>query len=142
MKPAAANAGHSATASIILGLRALMETGVVLAFGYWGWATGGSTSTRLALAIGAPLIGFGFWGLVDFHGAGRAAEGLRLAQELAVSGLAATAVWMAGIPILGLVLVSLSLVYHAILYTSGGRLLKPTTRSGHAWRKSGWRPRG
>jgi hypothetical protein len=41
--------------------------------------------------LGAPLVGFGFWGAVDFHQAGRFAEPLRLIQELAISALAAVA---------------------------------------------------
>ncbi len=107
-----------------LALRAVMETGTVVGLAYWGYQTGSSTIARIGLAIGAPLLGFGFWGLVDFRQAGRAAEPLRLVQELVVSGLAALAVWSAGQPILGLLLALLSIVCHALMYATGGRLLK------------------
>lgn len=106
-----------------LTLRALMELGVVFGFGYWGVHAVTGTAGRLALGIGAPLLGFGFWGLVDFHQAGAAAEPLRLAQELLVSGLAALALYSAGQHAAGWGLAGLSVAYHALVYASGGRLL-------------------
>jgi hypothetical protein len=57
--------------SSILVLRWIMEAGIVLALAYWGARTGGSTIAKILLAIGAPVVGFGFWGLVDFRWAGR-----------------------------------------------------------------------
>jgi Protein of unknown function (DUF2568) len=110
---------------INLTLRAVMELGIVVAFGYWGFQSGATTLQRVVLAIGAPLLGFGFWGAVDFHQAGRLAEPLRLVQELVVSGLAAVACYAAGQHALGWGLGALSVVYHALVYMSGGRLLKP-----------------
>ena len=107
-----------------LALRAAMEAGVVLGLAYWGSQAGSSSVEKVALAVGAPVLLFGFWGLVDFHQAGRAAEPLRLVQELVISGLAALALWSAGQPLLGLVLAVLSVVYHALVYATGGRLLK------------------
>ncbi len=107
-----------------LALRALMELGIVLAFGYWGVHTGTTTLAKIALGIGAPLIGFGIWGAVDFHQAGHLAEPLRLTEELIISGLAAAALYLAGQPILGAALVVDSAVYHPLVYASGGRLLK------------------
>lgn len=109
---------------VIVGLRAIMELGIVLGLAYWGYQTGSGGLARIGLAIGAPLVGFGFWGLVDFHQLGRAAEPLRLVQELVVSGLVAVAVWNAGQPILGLLMGLLSILYHALVYASGGRLLR------------------
>jgi hypothetical protein len=50
-----------------LALRVLLEAGIVIAFATWGYRTGDTTGTRILLAIVAPLAGFGFWGLVDFH---------------------------------------------------------------------------
>jgi Protein of unknown function (DUF2568) len=115
---------------VILGLRAIMETGIVVGLVYWGWQTGTGTIAKVGLAIVAPLVGFGFWGLVDFRQAGRAAEPLRLVQELVVTVLVAVALWSVGQPIAGLLLVLLSVVYHVLVYTTGGRLLKVTGPSG------------
>ena len=109
---------------INLALRAIMETGIVFAFAYWGYQTGQTTAVKILFAIGAPLLGFGFWGIVDFHQAGRWAEPLRLLEELAISGLAALALYIAGQPILAWIMVGISIVYHILVYASGGRLLK------------------
>ena len=70
-----------------IGLRGLMEFGIVFALGYWGYRLGNSAGVKLLLAIGVPLVGFGFWGLVDFRQAGLLVEPLRLVQELMISGL-------------------------------------------------------
>jgi hypothetical protein len=76
------------------------------------------------LGVGAPVIGFGLWGAVDFRWARRLAEPLRLVQELAVSGLAALGLYAAGREVLGVALAALSVGYHALVYASGARLLK------------------
>ena len=107
-----------------LALRALMEVGIVLALGIWGYHAASGLAARLLLALVAPTIGFGFWGAVDFRGAGRLAEPLRLVQELAVTGAAATALALAGHTPWGIALASLSLVHHALVYALGRRLLE------------------
>ena len=76
-----------------LALRVLMEAGVVVGLAYWGARTGEGAAAKILLGVGAPVLGFGLGGAVDFHRT-RLAELLRLIQELAVSGLAA----VAGIP--------------------------------------------
>ena len=107
-----------------LALRVLMEVGVVVAFGWWGFDEGGNTATSIVLAIAVPAVGFGFWGLVDFRWAGRWAEPARLAQELAVSCLAAAAWYAAGQHAPAWTLAGLSLGYHALVYATGERLLE------------------
>ncbi|MGA9531759.1 MAG: YrdB family protein [Anaerolineales bacterium] len=105
-------------------LRGLMEFSIIAAFAYWGYTTGNTNGTRILLAIAAPVIGFGFWGLVDFHQAGSAAEALRLIQELIVSGLAAAALVVSGQSALGIALAIISVVHHALVYGLGQTLLK------------------
>lgn len=105
-------------------LRVLMELGIIGALAYWGYQTGKSATARFLLSIAAPLIGFGFWGLVDFRGAGSMAEALRLIQELVISGLAAVALYVAGQEVLGWSLAGISIVHHALVYLLGERLLK------------------
>ena len=108
-----------------LTLRALLEAGVVAGLAYWGVHAGDTVGGKILLGVGAPVLGFGFWGAVDFRQAGRFAEPLRLAQERAVSGLAAVALHVAGQPALGIALAALSIVYHGLVYASGARLLAP-----------------
>ena len=117
----------TATERLNLVLRALLETGIVAGLAYWGVRSGDSTGAKIALGIGAPVIGFGAWGVIDFRRAGRFAEPARLAQELVLSGLAAAAWYVAGREIVGAALAALSLIYHASVYASGQRLL---TRGG------------
>lgn len=102
-----------------LTLRTFMELGVVYGFAYWGYRTGG-----VALAIAAPVVGFGLWGAVGFHQFGRSAEALRLIQELALTGLAAIGLYAAGSVVPACALASLSILHHALVYPTGNRLLK------------------
>jgi Protein of unknown function (DUF2568) len=128
-KAALAPAAKTSTASWLtwfnLGLRVLMETGIVLGLAYWGFEAGSNTATKVVFAIGAPLVGFGFWGAVDFRRVGRLSEPLRLIEELAISGLAAFALFASGQHVLGVILAAISIIYHVLVYVSGNRLLKP-----------------
>jgi Protein of unknown function (DUF2568) len=110
-----------------LGLRVLLEVGVVVALVYWGVHTGDNGVAKILLGAGAPALGFGLWGAIDFR---RAAHGelLRLIQELSISGLAAIAWYTAGQHSLGLALAGLSAGYHGLVYASGERLLKPDSK--------------
>ena len=114
----------SAIERLRLTLRVMLEVGVVAALAGWGIHTGQGAAAKVMLGAGVPLVGFGFWGAVDFRRA-RHAEGLRLLQELAVSGFAAGALYATGAHALGIAVAALSIVYHALVYASGARLLKP-----------------
>jgi hypothetical protein len=105
---------------LTLALRVTMEAAIVAALAMWGYHVGPHTVSKVVLALAAPAIGFGIWGAVDFRQVGRFAETLRLAEELAISGLAALA-WYAA----GAALAIVSLAYHGLVYLGGGRLLKP-----------------
>jgi Protein of unknown function (DUF2568) len=115
---------------ITLILRVTMEAGIVAGLAYWGVHAGSSTATKLLLGIGAPAVGFGIWGAVDFHQAGHG-EHLRLIEELAISLVAAAALWAADQHTAGLALGVLTIAYHALVYATGGTLLEqePATRS-------------
>lgn len=108
---------------MILILRVTMEGGIVAALAYWGAHAPGSTGASVALAIAAPVLGFGIWGAIDFRRAGRYAEPLRLAQELVISLGAAAALYATGQHSLGVALGSLSIAYHALVYATGATLL-------------------
>jgi len=107
-----------------VGLRAIMEFGIVLALGYWGYKTGERAAVKTLLSVGAPLIGFGIWSLVDFRNAGVFAETLRLFQELLISGLAAFAWYAAGAEAWGWALGAVSIAHHTMLYLLGETLLR------------------
>jgi hypothetical protein len=111
--------------AVNLVLRVTMEGGIVAALAWWGVATGGNPGTKILYGIGAPVLGFAFWGTVDFHQLGRRGEAARLIQELAVSALAATAWFAAGQRGLGIGLAALSGAYHGLVYATGARLLNP-----------------
>lgn len=109
---------------INVGIRALMELGIVIGLGYWGFMTGHNLGLKLLLGIGVPLIGFGFWGLVDFRRAGLLDEPLRLIQELVISALAALALYVTGARAWGWMLALVSIIHHMLVYLLGGTLIK------------------
>jgi hypothetical protein len=112
---------------LLLGLRVATEVGIVAAFAAWGVHVGGGAVSKVLLGIGVPVVGFGFWGAVDFRQARRLAEPLRLLQELAVSLLAAVALYAVGEHVLCFALAAVTLVYYALVYATGRRLLRPAT---------------
>ena len=112
----------------ILALRVTMEAAIIAALAMWGYHAGPHTVSKLVLALAAPAVGFGVWGAVDFRQAGRFAEALRRAEELAVSGLAALAWYAAGQHAPGAALAIVSLAYHGLVYLDGGRLLPALAR--------------
>ena len=120
----------SPTRWVNVALRGVLEAGVVGALAYWGVHTGDGTAGKVLLGIAAPAVGFGIWGAVDFHQAGRYAEPLRLGEELVISGWAAAALFVAGRPALAIGLAALSVVHHALVYALGDRLLKPGPAAG------------
>jgi Protein of unknown function (DUF2568) len=106
-------------------LRVVMELGVVGAFAVWGARIGDGAVWSVVAGIVAPAVGFGFWGAVDFHQAGRWAEPLRLLQELVITGLAAVSLAAVGLPALAWAMAVVSVVHHALVYALGTRLIKP-----------------
>ncbi len=104
-----------------------MESGIVAAFAYWGYESGEGAAARTLRAIGAPAIAFGVWGAVDFRQLGRFAESTRLAEELAISGLAVAALCSVRKRTLAVVLGAASCMHHALVYATGERLLKASS---------------
>ena len=101
-----------------------MEVGIIAGLAYWGLHTGRSTTEKLVMSIGSPVLVFGFWGIVDFHQVRQYGELLRLTQELVLSFLAAMAIYATGQHTCGLVLAILSIVHHFLVYAVGEKLLK------------------
>ncbi len=109
---------------ISLVLRWIMEMGIVLGLAYWGFQTGGSPAVKILLLIAAPVVLFSFWGFVDFRWMGKAAEVVRLVQELAITGLVAAALIAAARPVFGWLLAAVSIVHHILVYLTGDRLIR------------------
>ncbi len=107
-----------------IGLRGVMETGIVAAFAYWGYQSGNGAARRTLRAIAAPAVAFGVWGAVDFRQLGRLAEPARLVEEVAISGLAVTGLWAARQRAFAVILGATSVVHHALVHATGERLLK------------------
>lgn len=101
-----------------------MEAGIVFAFLFWGYHVGKNIAIKILLAIAAPVVGFGFWGIVDFRNSERYAEIYRLVQELAVSGLAAILLYVSGLHVIAWLLGLISVAHHVLVYLLGERLLK------------------
>jgi Protein of unknown function (DUF2568) len=115
--------------SVLLTLRGVLEAGVVVGLTWWGYVVAGGGAPGVLVAVLAPLVGFGFWGAVDFHRAGALAEPLRLLQELAISVLTGWLLIAVGHRFWGWALVILSAGYHALVYALDERLLDPVTTS-------------
>lgn len=72
-----------------LTLRTLMEMGVILSFGHWGYQFANRETIKILMGIIVPMLIFGFWGLVNFHHSRRFSEPLGILQELFVTAAAA-----------------------------------------------------
>lgn len=107
-----------------VGLRGLMETAVVLGLAYCGYKLGNQGFWKILFAILFPVVGFGFWGIVDFHRFKKHAETLRLGQELLITVLIAAALYRFGAHTAGWALAMLSIIHHSLTYLLGERLLK------------------
>ena len=106
--------GSLPTATLVL--RGIMEAGIVGGLVVWGLSVGGSPLIRVMLAIGAPVVVFGFWGAVDFRWLGRSAGTVRLVQELALAALVVAALIASGRPVLGGLLAAVSVAYHVLAH--------------------------
>jgi Mn2+/Fe2+ NRAMP family transporter len=80
-----------------LTLRFLLELCMLAALGYWGLSTGEQLVIKIGLGIGVPLLAGVVWGIfLAPKSARRLDEPLRLILELAIFGLAITALYIAG----------------------------------------------
>ncbi len=80
-----------------LALRFLLELCALVAFGYWGFTTGGGTITKLALGIGVPLLVAVIWGAaLSPRRSAPLSDRLAFILSLVVLGLSAVGVGAAG----------------------------------------------
>lgn len=85
----------AATKQANLVLAFLLELGVFVALGYWGFQTRQGTIASIGLGIGAPLLAIGVWAV---FGAPRSSRQLRGPWMLLVIffGSGVVALWAAG----------------------------------------------
>lgn len=107
-----------------VGLRALVEVGIIAALATWGFSMGATLAVQLMLGFGAPALGFGIWALVDFRGCGRKAEGLRLLEEVVLCSIAVAALYAANLQAWAGLLAGASSAHYALVYACGDRLLR------------------
>lgn len=87
----------SAIKSINLGIRFLLELGILGALGYWGFNSGDSTWMKWTLGLGAPLLAAVVWGTFVAPKATVVLNTpVKLLVELAVFGLAILALYRTG----------------------------------------------
>jgi len=111
---------------INLTLRAVLEFGIVIALGIWGYHSGTTGATSIVFLILFPIVGFGIWGSVDFSQFEQTGEYFRLVEELIISLLAAYGLYTSGQVAFSVFMASLTLIYHLLVYVTGERLLKQT----------------
>jgi hypothetical protein len=95
----------------------LLELGVLVALGYWGFQTGQGTIARIGLAIGVPVVAVVVWGL---FGAPKAVWHLhdpwRLILYVIFFGSAAVALFAAGQRVPGVAFALVFLLNYSLIY--------------------------
>ena len=80
-----------------IGLRFLLELGILVIFGYWGFKTGGGTFAKILLGIGAPILFAVVWGtLLAPKSSMRLGEPWLFLLELVIFALVSWALYSTG----------------------------------------------
>lgn len=100
-----------------LALRFLLELGVLIALGYWGFHTGQTTIVSIVLGIGAPVIAIVVWALLGAPKAPWYLKGVwRLLLEVVFFGSAAVALFVADQRLLGVVFALVFVLNTILIY--------------------------
>jgi len=115
--------GHSGVADaakfVILSVRFALELCALAALGYWGFQTGHNGFFRIVLGIGAPLLTAVIWGtFVSPKASVPVPEAARFMIELILFSLSAAALYAAGHPALGMLLIIIASVNRLLMYIS------------------------
>jgi hypothetical protein len=100
-----------------LGLAFVAELAGLGIFALWGWRAGGSTPTRLLLAVGLPLIAAVLWGLFAAPTASYGSPVVTGFVKIAFFGLAGLALWSLDHRILGVAFVVVVAANLLIIHT-------------------------
>lgn len=105
-----------ATRAFNLGIRFLLELGMLAAISYWGFTAGRTTVVDAVLGVGAPLVAAALWGVLAAPKSERRLQGLALVvvqvSLLSLGGVALIAAGRAG---LGAFFIAVVLVNAAML---------------------------
>ena len=114
--------------SVNLAVRFILEVGVLVALGHWGWKTG-EGAMRWVFAIGAVLAAVVVWTLfVSPDPTIELARPIRLIIEFAVWLAAGAALWATGLRTLAIAFVVIALVGRST--TCGTEPAAPSARAG------------
>lgn len=108
-------------------LRGIMEFGLIVAFGVWGYSVGNHTAQKIMLSTVVPIFVFIFWGFFDFRKIVPNPELFRLLQELFICGLAVIALNVSGQRTIAIVMLVISVIHYILVYSLGQTLIKKLT---------------
>ncbi|WP_427887423.1 YrdB family protein [Kribbella sp. GL6] len=94
----------------------LVEILALGVFARWGWVTGGTTATRILLAVGLPVVAAVLWGLFAAPTANRG-QIPRWIVKILVFALTGAALWSLGHPLLALAFLLVVAANLAIIHT-------------------------
>ena len=104
---------------VAVSVRFLLELGVLVALGYWGYETG-TGAFRYVLAVGAPLAAAVVWGaVVAPKAAFSVSPSVRLAVSLVVFASAVGALYAVDRPALAAAFAAVVVVDTALVYALG-----------------------
>jgi hypothetical protein len=106
----------------------LAELAALAALAVWGWSAGGSTASRVLLAVGAPLVAAVLWGVFAAPSAPVRVLVLTVLVKIAVFGSAALTLLATGRPALAVGL-AVAAVLSSVLSTPPGAV--PTDATPH-----------
>jgi hypothetical protein len=103
-----------------LALAFLLELGVLVAWGYWGFAIGPTLFAKIGFGLGIPVIAIVVWGLFGAPGSDRQLQGLWfLLLQIIFFGSAAIALFTANQRVLGIIFALLFVLNCVLAYIWG-----------------------
>jgi hypothetical protein len=116
--------------SLNAALALVLELGVLVALGYWGFTTGSSLLVRIGLGIGFPLLAILVWGLWGAPKSKWRRLGLWfLLLRLVFFSSAVVALFFAGQYAVGVIFALLTVLFLSLAYTLGNPAWATGTKS-------------
>lgn len=107
---------------INLAMTFFLELAMLIALGYWGWHTGDTVLSRIALAVATPAAAVMLWGaMMSPKAKWRLKGGAYLALKTVLFGAAALALYAAGQPTLAIIFIVIAVINQILLFVWGGK---------------------